>query len=387
MTTFRYLTAGESHGRELTAIVEGCPAGLALDAAAIDVDLARRQLGYGRGARQQIERDRVTIRSGVRYGRTTGAPIALAVANRDAPTWSDTMAVEATATPAEPVRVPRPGHADLPGAQLYGADDLRDVIERASARETAARVACGAVARQLLGALGCQVRSHVVAVGDATAAIATPSTAAAYAEVDADPLRCLDAGASAAMRAAIAAAGQAGDTLGGVFEVVAYGFPPGVGSYAQGDRRLGARLAAALFAIPAIKGVEVGLGFAAAGLPGSQVHDEIVWSDDEGYGRASNRAGGVEGGISTGLPIVVRAAMKPIATLMSPLRSVRLGTHEVVEAHVERSDVCAVPAAAVVGEAAVALCLAAAALDRFGGATTAELAAAVAAFRAGLRRL
>ena len=297
------------------------------------------------------------------------------------------MAVEATATPATPVRVPRPGHADLPGAQLYGADDLRDVIERASARETAARVACGAVARQLLAALGCQVRSHVVAVGDVTAAVVTPSTADAYAGVDADPLRCLDAGASAAMQAAIAAAGQAGDTLGGVFEVVAYELPPGVGSYAQGDRRLGARLAAALFAIPAIKGVEVGLGFAAAGLPGSQVHDEIVWTDDEGYGRASNRAGGVEGGISTGLPVVVRAAMKPIATLMTPLRSVRLGSHEVVEAHVERSDVCAVPAAAVVGEAAVALCLAAAVLERFGGATTAELVAAVAAFRAGLRRL
>jgi chorismate synthase len=386
MTTFRYLTAGESHGRQLTAIVEGCPAGLVLDAASIDADLARRQLGYGRGARQQVERDRATILSGVRYGRTTGAPIALSIANRDAPTWFATLAVEATSAPVEPVRVPRPGHADLPGAQLYGADDLRDVIERASARETAARVACGAVARLLLGLFGCVVRSHVVAVGDVTAGVA-PASPAAFEGVDADPLRCLDGAASGDMRAAIAAAGQRGDTLGGVFEVVAFGFPPGVGSYAQADRRLGARLAAALFGIPAIKGVEVGLGFAGARLPGSQVHDEIVWSDDSGYGRASNNAGGVEGGISTGLPIVLRVAMKPIATLMSPLRSVRLGSHEVVEAHVERSDVCAVPAAAVVGEAVVALCLATAALERFGGETAAELAAAVAAFRQGLRRL
>jgi chorismate synthase len=384
MTTLRYLTAGESHGRRLTAIVEGCPAGLALDAAAIDGDLARRQLGYGRGARQQIEKDRVAILAGVRYGRTTGAPIALAIENRDAASWLDTMAVEATSRPVEPVRVPRPGHADLTGAQLYGADDLRDVIERASARETAARVACGAIARRLLSLFGCVVRSHVVAVGEVTAAVT--ASPAALEGVDGDALRCLDPVASEQMRSAIAAAGQEGDTLGGVFEVVVFGFPPGVGSYAQGDRRLGARLGAALLAIPAIKGVELGLGFAAARLPGSRVHDEIVWSVADGYGRATNNAGGVEGGISTGLPIVVRAAMKPIATLMSPLRSVRLGSHESVEAHVERSDVCAVPAAAVVGEAVVALCLAAAALERFGGETADELAAAVEAYRDRLRR-
>ena len=384
MTTLRYLTAGESHGRRLTAIVEGCPAGLALDAAAIDGDLARRQLGYGRGARQQIEKDRVAILAGVRYGRTTGAPIALAIENRDAASWLDTMAVEATSRPVEPVRVPRPGHADLTGAQLYGADDLRDVIERASARETAARVACGAVARRLVALLDCTIYSHVVAIGGVTAD-AEP-TAEALAQVDADPLRCLDSAASEQMRAAVAQAGQEGDTLGGVFEVVVFGFPPGVGSYVQPDRRLGARLAAALLGIPAIKGVEIGLGFAAARLPGSQVHDEIVWSPDVGYGRASNRAGGIEGGISTGLPIVVRAAMKPIATLMSPLRSVRLGSHETVEAHVERSDVCAVPAAAVVAEAVTALCLAAASLERFGGETADEYAAAVAAFRERVRR-
>ncbi len=384
MGTLRYLTAGESHGGQLTAIVEGCPAGLEFDAAACDADLARRQLGFGRGARQQIERDRATILSGVRYGRTTGAPIALAIANRDAPSWLSTMAVEPVTQPSEPVRVPRPGHADLAGSLLYGADDLRDVIERASARETAARVACGAVARRVLSLVGCSVHSHVVAVGGETASVAPSPEALAL--VDDDPLRCLDPGASARMRDAVVAAGQEGDTLGGVFEVVVYGFPPGVGSYVQPDRRLGARLAAALLAIPAVKGVEIGLGFAAAALPGSQVHDEIVWSPEEGYGRTSNHAGGLEGGISTGLPIVVRAAMKPIATLMSPLRSVRLGSHEAVEAHVERSDVCAVPAAAVVGEAAAALCLAAASLERFGGETTAEFAAAVAAFRERVRR-
>jgi chorismate synthase len=294
------------------------------------------------------------------------------------------MAVEATARPSEPVRVPRPGHADLTGSLLYGADDLRDVIERASARETAARVACGAVARRLVALLGCTIYSHVVAIGGVTAD--REPTGETLARVDADPLRCLDPAASEQMRAAVAQAGQEGDTLGGVFEVVVFGFPPGVGSYVQPDRRLSARLAAALLGIPAIKGVEIGLGFAAARLPGSQVHDEIVWSPDAGYGRASNHAGGIEGGISTGLPIVVRAAMKPIATLMSPLRSVRLGSHETVEAHVERSDVCAVPAAAVVGEAVTALCLAAASLERFGGETADEYVAAVTAFRERLRR-
>ncbi|MGZ4200048.1 MAG: chorismate synthase [Thermoleophilia bacterium] len=384
MTTLRYLTAGESHGRQLTAIVEGCPAGLSIDAATIDADLARRQLGYGRGARQQIEKDRATILSGVRYGRTTGAPITLVIVNRDAANWTEALAVEATDRPVAPLRVPRPGHADLTGSQLYGADDLRNVIERSSARETAARVACGAVARRLLSLLGCEVRSHVVAIGGVTAA--AELSAAAFAGVDDDPVRCLDPAASEQMQAAIAAAGQEGDTLGGVFEVVAFGFPPGVGSYVQADRRLGGRLAGALLGIPAIKGVEIGLGFAAAGLPGSKVHDEIVWSAAEGYGRTSNHAGGIEGGISTGLPIVVRAAMKPIATLMSPLRSVRLGSHEAVDAHVERSDVCAVPAAAVVGEAVVALSLAAASLERFGGETADELTAAVATFRDRLRR-
>ena len=362
MGTLRYLTAGESHGGQLTAIC--CPAGLAFEAAACDADLARRQLGFGRGARQQIERDRATILSGVRYGHTTGAPIALAIANRDAASWLSTMAVESTPQPSEPVRVPRPGHADLTGSLLYGADDLRDVIERASARETAARVACGAVARRLLTLLGCSVYSHVVAVGGVTAGVAPTPTIESLALVDADPLRCLDPAASAQMRDAVVAAGQEGDTLGGVFEVVVFGFHP---AWAATSSPTGgwARVLPPAPRDTAIK-VSIGLGFAAASLPGSQVHDEIVWSPDEGYGRTSNHAGGLEGGISTGLPIVVRAAMKPIATLMSPLKSVRLSSHEAVEAHVERSDVCAVPAAAVVGEAATALCLAAATMERFG---------------------
>ena len=385
MSALRYLTAGESHGPQLTAILDGCPAGLTLSAADIDADLARRQLGFGRGARQQIERDHVSIRSGVRYGRTTGAPITLAIENRDAGNWGLALSVEPVDEPAAPIRVPRPGHADLGGELLYGSGDLRDVIERASARETAARTACGAVARRLLAAVDCSVHSHVVRIADVVAGEQDLSSPEALGGVDDDPVRCLDPQASERMRSAIMAAGQDGDTVGGVFEVVVFGYPPGVGTYAQADRRLWGRLAGALAAIPAIKGVEIGLGFAVAQRRGSQVHDEIVWSAPAGYGRGSNRAGGVEGGISTGLPIVVRAAMKPISTLMSPLASVTLGSHEPVEAHVERSDVCAVPAAAVVGEAVVALCLADAALERCGAATVDEFVRAVEAARERLR--
>jgi len=378
------LTAGESHGSQLTAILDGCPAGLEIVADVLDQDLARRQKGFGRGARQQIESDHVAIVSGVRYGKTTGAPIALIVGNRDAGNWGDILSVEAGVTAAKPIRVPRPGHADLGGHLTYGLDDLRDVMERASARETAAKVACGAVAKALLGEVGCSVVSHVVAIGGVRAQIeATPEL---LRTVDADQVRCLDPEASKGMCDAIINAGQRGDTLGGVFEVVVYGFPPGVGSYVQGDRRLGALLAAAAMSVPAMRGVEVGLGFACAALPGSEVHDEILIDEHDDYRRATNRAGGIEGGISTGEPIVLRVAMKPIATLLEPLASVDLDTGLPTAAHVERSDVCAVPAAAVVGEAVVALALAEAALERFGGQTVSEFTEAIAAFRLRIKR-
>jgi chorismate synthase len=394
MDRLRWLTAGESHGPQLTAILEGCPAGLAVSAADIDAQLERRQKGYGRGERQSIEQDRVEIVAGVRHGRTTGAPIALVVRNRDAVNWGDALSAEAPAEDAdagateersdvdagaERVTVPRPGHADLGGALLYDHGDIRDVIERASARETAARVACGAVARRLLAEVGCAIGSHVVAIGevDSNAAL----TEELLPHIDDDPVRCLDPEAAARMRAAIDAAAEAGDTAGGVIEVAAFGFPPGVGSYVQGDRRLSSRLAQVAFSVPAMKGVEVGLGFAASRLPGSRVHDPLAWDEGTGYHRLSNHAGGVEGGISTGEPIVLRVAMKPIATLRSPLATVELSTHNAVESRYERADVCAVPAAGVVLEAVVALALADALLERFGGATVADLVDAVTAFK------
>ena len=383
--TLRWLTAGESHGPALTAILEGCPAGLALSREAIDHELGRRQHGYGRGERMSIEQDRVQISAGVRYGRTTGAPLALTILNRDAASWGSTLSVDALPEgeeAAEEVTVPRPGHADLGGALLYGLDDIRPVIERASARETAVRVALGAVAKGLLGALGCGVASHVVAVGGVESE--AELTLDDVERVEADPMRCADPRASERMRAEVDDAAARGDTLGGVVEVIAWGYPAGVGSYAQGDRRLQSALAQAVFTVPAIKGVEFGLGFAAAGLRGSQVHDAIAW-DKDGYRRDGNNAGGIEGGISTGAPIVLRAAMKPISTLRSPLRSVDMRSHEAVESRFERSDTCAVPAAGIVLEAVVALTLAQAALERFGGATVDDVRAAVDAFWARLR--
>jgi chorismate synthase len=387
MSGLRILTAGESHGRQLTTIIDGCPAGLAVSADQLDRDLRRRQQGYGRGGRQAIERDHVEILSGVRYGETTGAPITLVVANHDAANWGDALAVDRPSSPAAAVTVPRPGHADLMGALVYGRRDMRDVIERASARETAARVAAGGIAKALLAEVGCQVVSHVVAIGAVTAAQrAEPLAADTIAAADDDPLRCLDSGASERMRAAIDAAADAGDTLGGVFEVQAHGFPPGVGSYVQGDRRLGAVLAAALMTIPAIKGVEVGLGFTAAAEPGSQVHDEIVLDETGSFRRFTNRAGGIEGGISTGEIILVRAAMKPIATLRSGLATVDVSSGERVTARFERSDVCAVPAAAVVAEAVIALALADALLARVGGTTVAEVVSGAAGLRRRNRR-
>jgi chorismate synthase len=387
MSRLRFLTAGESHGIQLTAVLEGCPAGLEVDAADIDRDLARRQSGYGRGGRMAIEQDRIQILGGVRYGRTTGAPIALAITNRDSGNWGSALAVAPpvdNADRAARVSIPRPGHADLGGALLYDLDDIRDVIERASARETAAKVACGAIAKVLLQAIGCQVLSHVVAIGGERSDASFSLDDVARAE--ADPVRCADPSASARMCGAIDDAAAAGDTLGGVFEVLADGYPPGVGSYVHGDRRLQSALAAAVFSIPAIKGVEFGLGFAAAALPGSDVHDSLGHDPERGYTRSANKAGGIEGGMSTGQTIVLRAAMKPIATLRRPLQSVELGTHRAVESRFERSDVCAVPAAGVVAEAVVALALADAALDRFGGATAAELVASVDAHRERCRR-
>jgi chorismate synthase len=386
MSGLRYLTAGESHGAGLTAVIEGCPAGITLQAASIDADLRRRQGGYGRGDRQTIEQDAVRILGGVRHGRTTGAPVALFVANRDAANWGDTLAVEAPGAGESgegPVIIPRPGHADLGGALLYGLDDIRDVIERASARETAAKVVCGAVAKRILAALGCVVASHVVAIGGETAGVGM--TLDDVEKVEADPVRCLDAEAGRRMAAAIDVASAAGDTLGGVVEILAFGYPPGVGTYVQGDRRLQARLAGVVLSVPAIKGVEFGLGFEAATLPGSRVHDPLGYDEERGYTRSGNHAGGIEGGISTGQTIVLRAAMKPISTLREPLASVELGTHRAVESRFERSDVCAVPAAGVVLEAVVAIALADAALDRFGGATADELAAAAEDFRRRIR--
>jgi chorismate synthase len=382
MGRLRYLTAGESHGPGLTAVLDGCPAGLTVDPAVIDAELGRRQSGYGRGERQSIEQDRVRVLGGVRHGRSTGAPLALFVPNRDAANWGDVLAVEAPAGdgPAvERVLVPRPGHADLGGALLYDLEDIRDVIERASARETAAKVACGAVAKGLLGALGCTVASHVVAIGGVTAG--SGMSLSDLDQIEASPVRCRDAEAGARMMTAIDAAADAGDTVGGVVEVLAFGFPPGVGTYVQGELRLRARLAGAVLSVPAIVGVEFGLGFPASGLPGSQVHDTIAHDPERGYLRASNRSGGIEGGISNGETIVLRAAMKPISTLREPLDSVEMGSHQPVKSRFERSDVCAVPAVGIVLEAVVALALADAALERFGGATVDDVSAAVQAYR------
>jgi chorismate synthase len=362
------------------AVIEGVPAGLPLAAEAIDRELRRRQGGYGRGGRMRIEQDRVEILGGVRFGETTGAPVALLVRNRDWDNWRaamDPMAAPVEEAARRAVYRPRPGHADLVGALKYDRIDARDVLERASARETAARVAAGAVAKALLARLGIAVGSHVTRLGGVAARPPAAWPADLAAAADRSPVRCLDPEAEARMIEAIDRAKAAGDTLGGVFEVVATGVPVGLGSYVSWDRRLDARLGAALLSIPAIKGVEIGLGFAAAELPGSQVHDPIVPAPDHvlggGFGREGNRAGGLEGGISTGQPLVVRAAMKPISTLMTPLPTVDLRTGEVAAAARERSDVCAVPAAAIVGEAMVAWVLAEAVLEKFGGDSVAEL--------------
>jgi chorismate synthase len=353
-----------------------------LVAADIDGDLGRRQRGYGRGGRMKIETDRVDLRGGVRGGETLGSPIALAIVNRDHANWAGRMGAAPFAEPPEPVTRPRPGHADLAGGLKYDRHDLRDILERASARETASRVAVGAVCRKLLGVAGVTVFAHVVAIGPVEAGAAGLDPEALRARARASDLACADPDAEAAMRAAILEAAHAGDTLGGVFEVVATGVPPGLGSHVQWDRKLDGRLAQALMSIQAIKGVEIGLGFGAARARGSEVHDPIGW-DAEGrvFTRPTNRAGGLEGGVTNGMPVVCRAAMKPIATLKKALPSVDVRTKEPFEAAFERSDVCAVAAASVVGEAMVAITLADALLEKLGGDSVRELSDNLGAYR------
>ncbi len=393
----RFLTAGESHGRALVVILEGLPAGLTIDTDAIARELHRRQLGYGRGRRMAIESDRAEILSGVRAGQTLGGPVAMTIENRDWVNWQYTMRSTAAYAGGEgeggarraPVTRPRPGHADLAGAAKYERDDLRDVLERASARETAARVAAGALARQLLTHAGIRIASHVFALGSSAVDRANVDFLRASALADDAPLHCVDAAIEQQMIAEIDRAREAGDTVGGAFEVIAAGVPIGLGSYVQWDRKLDGRLAQGLMSIPAIKAVGIGIGPDAAFRPGSRVHDEIVPGDPSaratGLARPTNNAGGLEGGVTNGEDVRVSAYMKPISTLMKPLRSVDLTTMTESPAAIERSDVCAVPAAAVVGEAMVALVLADALLERFGGDSIAALERAMASADQSLR--
>lgn len=389
----RFLTAGESHGKALIAMLEGLPAGLAVDFDRITAELRRRQGGYGRGRRMAIESDRAEALSGIRHGVSTGAPIALMIPNKDWENWQRTMYVgpeqplDASGADRPVVTRPRPGHADLAGVVKYGHDDIRNVLERASARETAARVAIGAIARQLLDHLGVDIVSHVVSIGSVALPDALALTYTHVRAIDADaPLHCADALVEQAMIAEIDRARDAGDTMGGSFEVIAHDVPPGLGSYVQWDRKLDGRLAQAMMSIPAIKAVGIGRGPAAATLPGSRLHDEILPPPGStrptvGVSRPTNNAGGLEGGVTNGEDLRVMGYMKPIATLMKPLRSVDITTMAESPAAIERSDVCAVPAAAVVGEAMVAVVLADAALEKFGADTVEELVQHWHAFR------
>ncbi len=387
----RFLTAGESHGKALVTIIDGVPAGLAIDLDAITVDLRRRQTGYGRGRRMAIESDRAEPLSGVRHGLSTGGPIALLIPNKDWENWQRTMYVEpempagASGTDRPPVTRPRPGHADLAGFVKYGHEDMRNVLERASARETAARVAVGAIARQLLRTVGAEIVSHVISIGPAAVADPLAITFERARAISGDtPLHCADPAVEQQMIAEIDRARDAGDTMGGSFEVIAHGVPPGLGSYVQWDRKLDGRLAQAMMSIPAIKAVGIGRGPAVADVPGSRVHDEIVPGGADspvGVRRPTNNAGGLEGGVTNGEDLRITGYMKPISTLMKPLRSVDLATMTESPATVERSDVCAVPAAAVVGEAMVAVVLADAVIEKFGGDSIEELVANFKAFR------
>lgn len=386
-----YITAGESHGPELTAIVSDVPAGLKISAEQINSDLGRRQLGYGRGGRQKIERDVVEVTGGVRFGHTLGSPVSLVVRNRDWENWTDRMAPFGE-PPANLVREvsPRPGHADLVGALRTNTDDCRDILERASARETAARVAAAGIAREFLAELGVEVFSYVVSIGDAKfqeddALLAAPD----YKPLDIEmsEVRCPDAAATEAMKQAIDAARAAGESLGGTFRIVATGLLPGLGGYATASERLTSRIGAALLSIPAIKGIEFGLGFESARRPGSRVHDPIVVDAQVGVTRAGNNAGGLEGGMTTGMPLIVTAAMKPIPTLMTPLATVNMDTLEPTLASRERSDVCAVPACAVVAEGEVAFALANAYQDAFGCTNMTDIKASIRAYKQRIRTM
>jgi chorismate synthase len=365
--SLRFTTAGESHGPGLVAVLEGLPAGLELTPEELDRDLARRQLGHGRGGRMKIETDRAEVTAGIRHGRTLGSPVAIEVTNRDYANWEERMNPWPVEAEVAEVHLPRPGHADLAGVQKFGFTDVRNVLERASARETAARVACGALAKAFLRALGVEVRSHVLSIGSVAAPARETLSVEDFEGVDESPVRCLDAAASDAMVAEIDAARKANESLGGVYEVRAFGVPPGLGSHVSWDAKLDGKLAQAIMSIQAMKGVGIGDGFDLAPLPGSRAHDEIFWSEAAGYFRETNRAGGIEGGMTNGDPVVVRAAMKPLPTLTKPLRSVDIATKEPAQALRERTDSCTVPAAGVVGEAMVALVLASACREKFGG--------------------
>lgn len=367
----RYLTAGESHGPQLTTIIEGLPAGMPILAEDINADLARRQKGHGRGRRMQIEKDRAKIVSGVRHGHTLGSPVTLVVENNDWKHWTEIMGPEPIEEGKEgeikrKITNPRPGHADLNGGLKYGHRDLRNVLERSSARETTVRVAAGAVAKKLLSLLGIEVASHVVEIGGIKSKVDQYDSIDSLRDItEKSPVRCLDPEAEKEMMKAIDKAKENGDSIGGIVEVIVEGMPAGVGSYVHYDRKLDAKLAAAIVSINAFKGVEIGIGFEAARKPGSEVHDEIEWSEQKGYYRSTNRLGGFEGGMTTGMPIVVRGVMKPIPTLYKPLKTVDIDTKKPYSASIERSDSCAVPAAAVVAESVIAWELAAAIIDQF----------------------
>ncbi|MBM3667587.1 MAG: chorismate synthase [Actinobacteria bacterium] len=386
----RFTTAGESHGPGLVAIVEGLPAGLELEREALDREMARRQLGHGRGGRMKIESDAVEIRSGVRHGRTLGSPVAVLVANRDYPNWDVRMnpwPVEGSEG-VEESHLPRPGHADLAGLHKYGFSDVRDVLERASARETAARVAAGSLAKGFLAALGVSVHSHVIQIASISAPERPELGPDDFGAVDESPVRCLDDAASAAMVEEIDRLRKRNESLGGKFEVRAFGLVPGLGSYVSWDRKLDGRLAQAVCSIQSVKGVSLGEAWDVAGRPGSEAHDEILYDDERGWHRLSNHAGGLEGGMTNGEPLVVQAAIKPISTMTQPLRSVDTETKEPAQAMRERTDSTVVPAAGVVAEAMVALILADAYREKFGGDHIDDVRAAIAAYeeRIGWRR-